>query len=74
MIFANMAEEEISDAVGEEIFTEVVRRYPAIYAKSSKGHRDKRMVENAWKEVVDECKLESVEEAKKWFKNIKTFW
>ena len=57
--------------VSEEIFTEVVRKYPVIYAKTSKGHRDKRMVENAWKEVIEECQIKSIEEAKKWFLNIK---
>ena len=36
-----------------EEFVETVRTFPCLYDKSKKEYKDKNVVQNAWKEVVD---------------------
>ena len=49
----------------DEFLAEAVRKYSIIYDKKKKGHKDKMMVENAWKKVAEEVGLESSEIAKR---------
>ena len=37
-------EGELSDAV---------RQYPCLYHKSKKGHHDKNMIKNCWREIAE---------------------
>ena len=37
-----------------EELAEVIRKYPCLYDKSKKEHKDKNVTENAWKEVADQ--------------------
>ena len=53
-----------------ELLSESVRKYPCLYDKSKKSHKDKLSVINAWKEVGEECKI-TAEEAKRSFENLK---
>ena len=55
----------------DETLTEAIRKYPVIYDKGRKGHKDKNMVENAWEKVIEECELEDVACAKRLFANLK---
>ena len=57
--------------MSDEILAEAVRKYPVIYDKGKKGHKDKTMVLNAWKCVVNECNLEDVPTAQRLFANLK---
>ena len=36
-----------------EELAEVIRKYPCLYDKSKKEHKDKNVTENAWKEVAE---------------------
>ena len=55
----------------DEILAEAIRKYPVIYDKGRKGHKDKNMVANAWANVVKECDLEDVASAQRLFANLK---
>lgn len=55
----------------DEILAEAVRKYPVIYDKGKKGHKDRTMVLNAWKAVVQEAGLEDVATAQRLFGNLK---
>ena len=57
--------------MSDEFLAEAVRKYPIIYDKKKKGHKDKMMVENAWQKVAEEVGLESSEIAKRLFDNLK---
>ena len=57
--------------MSEEILAETIRKYPVIYDKNKKLHKDKMVVENAWKKVVEEVGVESVDTAKRLFENLK---
>ena len=39
---------EMSSEGIDEMLSEAVREYPALYDKSKKGHHDKRLVQNCW--------------------------
>ena len=54
----------------EEFLAESVRKYPGLYEKSKKSHKDKLSVINAWKKVGEECEITG-EEAKHSFENLK---
>ena len=54
----------------EEFLAESVRKYPCLYEKSKKSHKDKLSVINAWKKVGEECEITG-EEAKHSFENLK---
>ena len=52
-------------------YCQAVRKYPIIYDKSRKRHKDKIAVGNAWIEIAEECEIESVERAKHLFEDLK---
>lgn len=54
----------------DEILSEAVRKYPCLYDKGKKSHKDKLTTINAWKKVGEECQI-SHEEAKRSFENLK---
>ena len=56
--------------MSDELLVEAVRKYPVIYDKKKKGHKDKMMIENAWKKVVEEVGSESSEITKRLFENL----
>lgn len=47
-------------SVSDEFLSETIRRFPVLYHKNAKGHRDKLIVRNAWEEVVKTCGLEDI--------------
>ena len=51
----------MADTTFDEKLSIAVERYPVIYDKKNKDFKDKLIVENAWKEVISEVGLESVE-------------
>ena len=50
----------------DEMLSEAVREYPALYDKSKKGHHDRTVTKNCWK-----CHLEDDKEAVRLFGNLK---
>ena len=50
-IFLNMSDEKLAEAI---------RKYPVIYDKREKGHKDKILGPNAWAKVVEGCGLEDL--------------
>jgi len=48
-----------------------VRRYPCLYDKTSKDHKDKSVILNAWNIVSDELELENGQRAEHLFKNLR---
>ena len=61
----------MADTTFDEKLSIAVERYPVIYDKKNKDFKDKLIVENAWKEVISEVGLESVERGKKLFENLR---
>ena len=59
-----------SDGFDEKLSI-AVERFPVIYDKKNKDFKDKLIVENAWKEVISEVGLESIERGKKMFENLR---
>ena len=61
--------------VSDEDFTEAIRAYPVLYDKNSPGYKNKTMVNNAWKDVLEQIGEkrtdENVAAAKTRFFNIK---
>ena len=55
----------------DEELSEAIRKYPVIYDKGEKGHKDKLKVANAWKKVIEELGLEDVDIAQRQFANLK---
>ena len=51
----------------EEELSETVRQYPCLYEKSKKGHHDKNMIKNCWREIG----LEDGDVAERLFTNLK---
>lgn len=62
---------QIKMPVSDEELSETIRRFPVLFDKNAKGHRDKLIVKNAWEEVVKSCDLESIKEAQRLFTNLK---
>ena len=46
------------DLQEDENLAEEVRKYPCLYNKSSKDHKSKTAVENAWKQIESDLGLE----------------
>lgn len=55
----------------DEELSETVRKYPCLYDKSKKGHHDKNMVKNCWREVAEKIGLEDGDVAERLFTNLK---
>ena len=55
----------------DETLSEAVRDFPVIYDKSRSGHKDRLVVQNAWKQVSQRCGLEDNNTAKRLFENLK---
>ncbi|XP_065068514.1 uncharacterized protein LOC135693858 [Rhopilema esculentum] len=55
----------------DEQLAEAVRQYPCLYDKRKKDYKDKNVVANAWRKVAEATGMESGEEAKKLFDNLK---
>lgn len=55
----------------DERVAEAVRKYPAIYDKTNKYHKNKEATQNAWERVVEEADVESVDVAKRLFENLR---
>ena len=58
-------------SASDEMLSEAIRKYPVIYDKGKKGHKNKNMVDNAWKKVIEECGIEDVASAQRLFVNLK---
>ena len=55
----------------DEMLSEAVREYPALYDKSKKGHHDRNLIKNCWIKVAEVCGLEDDNEANRLFGNLK---
>ena len=55
----------------EEKLAETIRKFPVLYDKSQSLYEYKNIVNNAWKEVANECGVETPAQAKKQFDNLK---
>ena len=55
----------------DEMLSEAVREYPALYDKSKKGHHDRNLIKNCWIKVAEVCGLEDDKEANRLFGNLK---
>lgn len=55
----------------DEALSDSVRKYPALYDKSNKGHHDRTLIKNCWVKVATECGLEDDKEAIRLFGNLK---
>ena len=53
----------------DEELSEAVRQYTCLYDKSRKGHHDKNMVKNCWREIAEKVGIEDGEEAERLFTN-----
>ena len=54
----------------DEILAENVRKFPCIYDKADKGHKERDMVQNAWEKVVEQIDfLKTVVDAKSHWEN-----
>lgn len=62
---------EMSSEGLDELLSEAVREYPALYDKSRKGHHDKALLKNCWVKVAEVCGLEDDKEATRLFGNLK---
>ena len=58
-------------SASDEMLSEAIRKYPVIYDKGKKGHKNKNMVDNAWRKVIEECGIEDVASAQRLFINLK---
>lgn len=47
-------------SVSDEFLSETIRRFPVLYDKNAKEHRDKLILRNAWEKVVKTCDLEDI--------------
>ena len=59
-------------ACTDEVFTEAIREFPALYNKNEKSYKDKNVVQNAWAKVIEKCSFDgNEEEVKNRFSNLK---
>ena len=58
--------------VQEEELSELIRSFPVIYDKREPSHKEKDVVQNAWKAIVESCDFVNDERtAESLFKNLK---
>ena len=55
----------------DEMLSEAVREYPAIYDKTKRAHHDRAVVKNCWQKVAEVCGIENHKEAIRLFGNLK---
>ena len=55
----------------DEELSEAVRKFKCLYDKSKKGHHDKNMIKNCWRQVAETVGCKDADEAEHLFSNLK---